>query len=195
MRDAGRIRHDDRRASVGFGFLERLEGLESVRAHGDRGDIDVAVAHAHEPEVLLGEMLAAGGEFRHGSARGRLRGLSAGVGVDFGVEDEDVHVAAGGDDVVESAVTDVIGPSVATEDPDGLVHEVILEFLNLLENRLAFGAGVPDRFRKNRLHAATASGPLESQSSIALPRTFLSVSQAFSQARTFSTLSLSVARF
>jgi len=49
--------------------------------------------------------------------------LSAGVGVDLGVEDKDVDVLAGAEDVIESAETDIKGPSIAAEDPNTLANE------------------------------------------------------------------------
>ena len=54
-----------------------------------------------------------------------LRGLAAGVRVDLGVEDEDVHVPALRQDVVEAAVADVVRPAVAADDPEALLDEVV----------------------------------------------------------------------
>ena len=117
MVDARRIGDDDRRSVIGFSFGDGLEGLGLVGAHGDLGDIDIAVAHGHHAEVLLLDRLAAGGKLGDSAGRGRLGGLAAGVGIDLGVEDQDVDVFAGSEDVVQSAVTDVIGPAVAADDP------------------------------------------------------------------------------
>ena len=94
VRDAGAISDDERRAFVFFGFLEGLEGLVAVGAEGDLGDIDVAVSHSELAEILLAARFTAGSEFGDGAAAGGLGGLTAGVGVHFGVEDEDVDVAA-----------------------------------------------------------------------------------------------------
>ena len=55
-----------------------------------------------------------------------LGGLAACVGIDLSVEYHDVHILAGGDDMVKSAEADIICPAVAAEDPDGLLREVIL---------------------------------------------------------------------
>jgi hypothetical protein len=77
----------------------------------------VSVFHGNLAEILLGRLLAAGSELRDGA---RLRGLgrlSAGVGIDFGIEDEDVDVQVVRDDMIESAVADIIGPAVAADDP------------------------------------------------------------------------------
>jgi hypothetical protein len=78
-----------------------------------------------QAEVLLRHRLAGHAEFGDRAERRGLRLLAAGVRVNLGVEHEDVDVAAGGDDVVEAAEADVVGPAVAADDPDALVDEVV----------------------------------------------------------------------
>ena len=51
--------------------------------------------------------------------------LAARVRVDLGVEHQHVDVAAAGQDVVEAAVADVVGPAVAAHEPDALLDEVV----------------------------------------------------------------------
>ncbi len=69
--------------------------------------------------------LAAHGEFGNCPARRGFAGLSAGVGIHFGVQHEDVDVAPGGKHVIQSAVADVVGPTVAAHDPYGLLDEAV----------------------------------------------------------------------
>ena len=54
---------------------------------------------------------------------GSLGSLAAGVGVDLGVEYEHVDILAGCEHVIESAISDVVCPTVATEDPEGLLGQ------------------------------------------------------------------------
>jgi hypothetical protein len=70
-------------------------------------------------------LFAAGGIFCYSAARSGLGGLSAGVGIDFGVEDQDVYVCAGAQNVVETACADVVGPAVAAYEPDALADQGI----------------------------------------------------------------------
>ena len=72
-------------------------------------------------------VLPADGELRGGAERRRLRLLAAGVRVDLGVEHEDVDVAPAGQHVIEAAVADVVGPAVAADQPDALLHQVVGE--------------------------------------------------------------------
>ena len=77
---------DDERGRHRLGLHKGLERVLVLRPHGHAGDIDIAVSHRNEPEILLGRGLAAGGEFRDGAPWGRLGLLPARVGIDFRVQ-------------------------------------------------------------------------------------------------------------
>src|SRR5690349_15774254 len=96
-----------------------------VRAESHAGYVDVAVVDGHQREILLASGLAAGGEFGDRASWRRLGHLAAGVGVDLRVEYEDVDVAAGSEHVIEAAITDVVGPAVAADDPDALLDQIV----------------------------------------------------------------------
>ncbi len=123
--NARTVGDDQRRAVETFCLLQRFGGLVTVGLHGDLGDVDVAVAHSQQPQILLPGFLAGGRELGH-RAHGRGLGLlAAGVGVDLGIHDQDVDVLAGGQDMVEAAVADVIGPAIAPDDPYTLGTQLI----------------------------------------------------------------------
>ena len=92
MVQAWGIGDDEGRAGIGFRFGDGLEGLFLAGAHGDLRHVHVAVAHGHEAQIFLAAHLAVGGELRHSPGGRGLGRLAAGVGIDFGVEDEDVDV-------------------------------------------------------------------------------------------------------
>ena len=79
------------------------------------------------PRSFFGRRLAARGKLGHGAARGGFGGLAAGVGVDFGIQHQDVDVPAGGQDMVQTAVTDIVGPAVAADDPDRSSDQIVGE--------------------------------------------------------------------
>ena len=122
--DAGRVGDDEGRAVIGFGLGQGLEHLGGI-GHGDLGDVDIAVGHGHHAEILLLGALAGGRELGDCGVGGGLGGLSAGVGVHLGIEDQNIDILALGQDVIQSAVADVIGPAVAAEDPEGLLGQQI----------------------------------------------------------------------
>ena len=95
VRDALRIGEDQRRALVRLGFAKRDDRLLVVGAHRDLRDVDVAVRDRHHREVLAWHLPAGGGKLGRSSERRCLRCLSAGIGIDLGVEDEHVDVATG----------------------------------------------------------------------------------------------------
>ena len=111
---------------VSFCFLDGLEGLRSVGAHGDLRNVDIAVAHGDLRQGLRLGFLTGSCELRNLTDVGSLGSLSAGVGVNLGIEDEDVDIFTGSENMVHTAEADVVCPAVAAEDPDGLLGEVIL---------------------------------------------------------------------
>ena len=112
-----------RRPVEGFRLQERLDGVHVAGAHGHARHVDAAVAHRHHGQVLLADRFAAGGELGDRAARRGFGCLAAGVRVDFGIEHQNVHVAAAGQHVVQAAVADVVGPAVAAQDPDALLDQ------------------------------------------------------------------------
>ena len=123
--DAVAVGDDERWAGVGLGLTEGLQGLLRVRTEGHPGNIDRAVGDGLHGHVLLGGLLAAGGELGDGTQRCRLGGLTTSVGVHLGVHHQDVDVTAGGEHVVHAARTDVVGPAVTADDPHRATQQVI----------------------------------------------------------------------
>ena len=115
VRDAVAVGDDERRSRVRLGFEKGLDGLAHLRAEGHARHIHVAVHVGEQTEVLLLGRLAGRRELGHRAERRRLRLLAAGIRIDLGVEHEDVHVTLAGQDVIEAAVADVVGPPVARQ--------------------------------------------------------------------------------
>ena len=138
MGDTGRVGHDERRSGVGFCLADGLERLIVVGTHRDLRHINVTVGRGDETEVLLSDALTAGGKLRHGTRRRRLRRLTAGVGVNLRVEDENVHIFAAGDHVVETAVANVVGCAVTTDDPLRTLGEEVAQLAELCANGASF---------------------------------------------------------
>ena len=126
MLDARAVADDDGRAVVCLCLADGLKGLRRVCTHCNLCNIHIAVAHCHQAEILLLGLLAACEEFRNSAGRSRLGGLAAGVGVNLGIQHEDVDVLAGSEDVIQAAVADIVGPAVAAERPDALLGQELL---------------------------------------------------------------------
>ena len=98
----GGVADDEGGAGVGVRLPDGHQGLVGVCAHGHLGHVDVAVLHGDLGQALLTNGLTGGGELSHRAEVGGLGGLAPGVGIHLGVKHEDVHILAGGDDVVQT---------------------------------------------------------------------------------------------
>ena len=125
MRDAVAVGDDQRGARISLRLAECLQRLLRIGAHRHLRHIDVAIGNRLQCQVLARHALAGGGEFRDRAERRRLRCLTAGVGIDLGVEHQNIDVALARQHVVEPAIADVIGPAVAADDPDAAAHQVV----------------------------------------------------------------------
>ena len=76
-------------------------------------------------QVFLLHLFTSSSKLGNRTGRSRLGGLAAGVGVNLGIEDQDVNILAGSDNMIQAAEADVVSPAVAAEDPDGFLSEEI----------------------------------------------------------------------
>ena len=84
---AGSVGNNHGRSLIALSLLERPHQLRWVGAHRHLGDIDVAVSHQHGAEILFAAALAGRSKLRHRADRCRLGALTAGVGIDLGIND------------------------------------------------------------------------------------------------------------
>ena len=116
-----------------------LESLLEVCAHGNLSNIDVTIGHCNLSKVLLLDVLTSCCELCNLAKTGSLGRLTTSVGVNLSIEDKDVDVLAGSKNVVKATEADVVCPTVATEDPEGLLGEEALvskDFLSCCKIRL-----------------------------------------------------------
>ena len=118
-------------------FGDSFEELVLVSAHSYLSYIDVTVGNSHHAEVLLLGAFAGSSELCDSCSRGSFRGLTAGVGVNFRIENEDVDVVVRSEDMVNTAVTDIVGPTVTTDDPLATFYEELFLSEEVFENRFA----------------------------------------------------------
>ena len=123
--DTRSVGDDERRSGVSLSLADGLEALCVVGTHSNLCYVDVAIGCLHEAEVLLLDTLAGSSELSYGCDRSSLGRLATSVGVDLGVDNEDVDILAGSKDMVESAVADIVGSTVAADDPLAPLDEVV----------------------------------------------------------------------
>ena len=162
MRDAGAVRDDQRRARGRRSASRKARTVcASFAPHRDARDVDVAVGHREQAEVLLARSpcrrrrtwprrraawpSTAG---RRCSSRPRCRARARS------------RLAPEREHVVEAAVADVVGPAVAADDPDALAARG-----GRRARRGGRASGVVDRRasaraqRRRRARAARRSAP------------------------------------
>ncbi len=144
------------RTIVAFRLGKGLDALVVVSAHSNLGNVYIAIAHSDAGQILFLDILTGSGELSDGTDRSSLGGLSAGVGVNLGVEHQNVHVLAGSDDVIQAAEADIISPAVAAEDPHGFLRQEVLVGQGLL-CKLADLAVIAEAFSSSAIRASAAT--------------------------------------
>ena len=94
MGDTRAVGDDDRDTRVTLSVEEGFQRVNILGAVGDLGDIDVFVVHGDARQILFPVRLAAGRKLGDGAAWRGLGVLAAGVGIDLGIEDENIDVLA-----------------------------------------------------------------------------------------------------
>ena len=140
---------------MSLGLLDGLDELVGIGAHGALGDVHVVVGHHQHTKVFLLGLLAAGLELGNSAHRRGLGGLSAGVGVDLGVHQQDVDVLAHGEHVIQTAVADVVRPAVAAVHPHGLLGQILSALEDLVHQLLLLGGELA---ALQQLHQLLGSG-------------------------------------
>src|SRR6266568_4960344 len=116
MGNAMRIRNDQAWTVVSLGFKECFKCVLVFGSHGHARYIDIAITHGHQPEIFLRRRLSSRATFGYGGPRRGLGRLSSSIGVNLGVEHQQVHVAPTGQHMIESAVTNVVCPTIAADN-------------------------------------------------------------------------------
>ena len=88
-------------------------------------NIYITVSSSHQTEVFLAYTLTGGSKLGDSAYRSSLGRLTACVGVNLSIQNEDVNVLAAGDYVVETAVADVVRSTVTTDDPLAAFNQVL----------------------------------------------------------------------
>ena len=134
--DTRRVSDDDGRAMVALRLGDGLDALVVVSAHGNLRYIYIAIAHRDSSQIFLLGHFTSCCKLRNRTGRSGFGRLTAGVGVNLGIEYQDVYILAGSDNMVQAAEADIISPAVAAENPDRFLVEEIF----VLENFLAVRA-------------------------------------------------------
>ena len=120
---------------VSFCLYETFYSLVRVSAQSDLCYVYVAIAHSDLSKALLAYFFTSSSELTNFTDVGSLGSLSTCVGVHLCIEYHYVYVLAGSKYMVKSAETDIVCPSVTTEDPDGFLGEILFLLKNFCSIR------------------------------------------------------------
>ena len=122
---------------ISFGFVHGFDELCLVGAHRALRDIDITIGHGDCAQVLLLHALAGSGELGNRTCRGSLEAWPPVLEYTSVSTTRTLTSFAHGENVVQTAVTDIIGPAVAADDPDGFLDEQVGVCLDLFRRALA----------------------------------------------------------
>ena len=149
MIDAGGIGNNERRSRVLFRFFQSTDQLIGIGTHGDLCHVYVIVSHGNTAKVFLCRGFSGIGKLcdcTDGSGFGRL---SARVGINFRIHNNDIDIDSGSEDMIQSAVADIVCPAVTAVHPHALFHQRIRSVFQELDIFIIFPGscqGAFDRF-------------------------------------------------
>src|SRR5699024_9385742 len=117
--DTRSVSNDQGRSRISLSLCDRFYGLCVVSAHSDLSNVYIAVAHCDACQVFLLHFFTACCELCNCAGRCSFGRLSACVGVNLGIEYHDVDILSACENMVNTAESDIVSPSVTTEDPLG----------------------------------------------------------------------------
>ncbi len=125
MVDTRSVSDDQGRSRICLCLSDCLYGLSHISTHGDLCYIYITIGHCDACKVFLLGLFTTSCELSDRTGLGSLGSLSTGVGVNLGIEYHDVDVFAGSKNMVNAAESDIVSPSVTTEDPLGLLSQEV----------------------------------------------------------------------
>ena len=135
MVDTRSVSHDQGRTRICLCLSDSLNSLSVISTHGDLSYVYIAVRHCDACKIFLLGLFTASCELSYSTSLGSLGGLTAGVGVNLGIEYHNVDVLTGSKDMVYAAEADIVSPSVTTEYPLGLLSQIVLVCYDVLAGR------------------------------------------------------------
>ena len=149
--DTRGISDDKRRTRISLSFAHSLKALSLVGTHSYLCNIYIAISSSNHTKVFFTNTFSGSGEFSNSTDRGSFRSLTTGIRIYFRIENEDIYILTGSDDMVETTITDIIRGTITTDNPLRTFYEVVTEFSNLL----AYIAITLFNFRENSICQST----------------------------------------
>ena len=102
-----------------------FDSLVEVSSHRYLSNIYITIAHCDRSHIFLLGLFTASCELCDRTCRCRLGRLSACVGVNLCIEYHNVDVTSACENMVNTTESDIVSPSVTTEDPLGFLSKEV----------------------------------------------------------------------
>ena len=135
MVDTWSVSDDQGWSRICFSFCDSFYSLVEVSTHSDLCNVYVTVAHCDRSKVFLLGLFTACSKLSYSTGLSRLGSLTTCIGVNLGIEYHNVDVASACENVVNTAESDIVSPSVTTEDPLGFLSKEVFLFYDIFACR------------------------------------------------------------
>ena len=125
MVDTWSVSDNEGWSRICLSLCDCFDCLIVISAHSDLCYVYIAIAHCDACHIFLLGLFTTCCELCYCTSRSSFGGLSACVGVNLGIEHHYVDIFSAGKYVVYAAESDIVSPSVATEDPLGFLSEEV----------------------------------------------------------------------
>ena len=125
MRDAMTVSDNYRRPIICVSFHKGIQCLLIAGTHGNFGYIDIPISHCDHSEVFFRNGFALGCEASDRCARCRFGCLPTRVGINFGIQNQEVYISSTCQDMIQTAVANIIRPAIPSHDPYAFTYQHI----------------------------------------------------------------------
>ncbi|CDD35973.1 unknown [Roseburia sp. CAG:309] len=138
------VTNDQRWSVVSFCFCNRFYSLSRVCTKSDLCYVYVTIAHSDLSKTLLTDFFSGSSKLTNFTDVRSFRCLTTCIGVHLCIEYHYVYVLTGCKYVIQTTKSDVVSPTVTTEDPYGLLSKVLFLIKDFLGKLTASGSSFFD---------------------------------------------------
>ena len=125
MVDTWSISDNQRWSRISLSLCNSFYSLVEVSTHGNLSNVYIAIAHSDGSHIFLLSLFTACSELSDSTCRCRLGRLSTCVRINLCIEYHNVDVTSTSENMVNTTESDIVSPSVTTEDPLGFLSQEI----------------------------------------------------------------------
>ena len=110
---------------MSFRLQEGIQGLCILATVSHPGHVNIFIIHGQHRQIFLAGSFTSGGKLGDGPPRRGFGRLSTGVGVDFGIQHQQVDILTSGQNMIQASIADIVGPAITTDNPHAFTTQVL----------------------------------------------------------------------